>query len=193
MMVFIRKLSSLVFLTVVFVSFTHSFATAETPAPTIGEEIIIQNLPKGFTIGFKQGDDKRRIIEYVKDNETVENWSQLITIQMYHHLEVLPEVFLSKLEKQWGAGCENSPSATINPLIVNGYKAATTLMRCPLNKVTGKPEITLFKALKGQDSFYVFQKAFRFTPSKEQLEEAKAYLDSVVVCSKSKEHACPGL
>jgi hypothetical protein len=38
--------------------------------------------------------------------------------------------------------------------------------RWPKNRESGKPEITWFKAVQGNNSFYLVQKAFRFEPSK---------------------------
>ena len=55
-----------------------------------------------------------------------------------------------------------------------------------------KPEITWFKAVQGNDSFYVVQKAFRFMPPQEQMTKALAYLGTVKVCdSRRTDRACP--
>jgi len=65
-------------------------------------------------------------------------------------------------------------------------------MNCPLNKDSGKPEITWFKAIQGQDSFYVVQKAFKFDPSQGQIVQWTLYLKKVAVCdTRVKERACP--
>jgi hypothetical protein len=66
------------------------------------------------------------------------------------------------------------------------------LQSCPLNKATGKPEITWFKAIAGNDSFYVVQLAFKAWPSKEQITSWMHYLGSVTVCdSRLPGRACP--
>jgi hypothetical protein len=56
------------------------------------------------------------------------------------------------------------------------------LQNCPLNKATGKPEITWFKAIQGNDSFYIVQVAFKAWPSKEQITQWMGYLKDVAVC-----------
>ena len=56
------------------------------------------------------------------------------------------------------------------------------LQDCPLNKATGKPEITWFKAIAGNDSFYVVQVAFKAWPSKELIAQWMHYLKDVRVC-----------
>ena len=64
------------------------------------------------------------------------------------------------------------------------------MLTCPTNKQTGKPEWTWFKAIQGNDSFYVVQKAFRFEPSQEQVVEWTKYLRRVSVCD-SRRNSCP--
>jgi hypothetical protein len=65
------------------------------------------------------------------------------------------------------------------------------LQSCPLNKATSKPEITWFKAIEGNDSFYVVQLAFKAWPSKEQITQWMHYLPDVVVCdTRLPDRAC---
>jgi hypothetical protein len=66
------------------------------------------------------------------------------------------------------------------------------MMNCPRNAQTGKPEITWFKALQGNDSFYVVQKAFKFDPPKEQIVQWTLWLKGVALCdTRLPERACP--
>jgi len=75
---------------------------------------------------------------------------------------------------------------------VNGYDAASILLRCPLLASTGKPETTMLTAIKGNDSFYVVQRAVRSVPTAQQFETMKKYIESVSVCdSRLPTRACP--
>jgi hypothetical protein len=47
---------------------------------------------------------------------------------------------------------------------------------------TGKPETTMVKAIRGNDSFYVVQRAVRAVPTPERLETIKQYVEKVSVC-----------
>ena len=61
----------------------------------------------------------------------------------------------------------------------------------PLNKATGKPEITWFKAIQGNDSFYIVQVAFKAWPSKEQITQWMRYLKDATVCdTRLPDRAC---
>jgi hypothetical protein len=65
-------------------------------------------------------------------------------------------------------------------------------LTCPRNPATGKPEMTWFKALQGNDSFYVVQKAFKFVPDKDQVAKWMGFLRAVAVCdSRLPDRACP--
>jgi hypothetical protein len=73
----------------------------------------------------------------------------------------------------------------------NGYPSMVWLQSCPLNKATSKPEITWFKAIEGNDSFYVVQLAFKAWPSKEQITQWMHYLRDVIVCdTRLPDRAC---
>ncbi len=53
--------------------------------------------------------------------------------------------------------------------------------------------MTWFKAIAGNDSFYVVQKAFKFEPSPEQLTQWLGYLNKVSVCdTRLPERQVPG-
>ena len=74
----------------------------------------------------------------------------------------------------------------------NGYATLVWLLDCPNNPGTGHPELTWFKGVRGNDSFYLVQKAFKFNPSKEQITRWVDYLKAVRVCdSRIAERACP--
>jgi hypothetical protein len=88
--------------------------------------------------------------------------------------------------------CAGSAAFPLASAQENGYPIALWLMACPRNKDTGKPEMTWFKAMQGNDSFYVVQKAFKFDPPKEQVAQWTRYLKSVTICdTRLRERACP--
>lgn len=156
-------------------------------------EVIVQKLPKGYVIGHNAGNDSMRISEYVKNGETVENWSELFTTIMYNllHNKLDPVPYLENMENSWKPACTSVLRGETRLSEVNGYKAATALIECKSNLSTGKPEYTVFKAIKGASTFYVFQKSFRFIPTKEQLSEAWKFLDEISICEGgSKDHPC---
>jgi hypothetical protein len=105
---------------------------------------------------------------------------------------VTPEAYRQRLETLWAANCKGAQSNPVGQGNERGLAVAVWIAFCPLNKETGKPELTMLKAIGGKDSFYLVQKAFRFKPDKEQIEQWSRYLRSVTVCdSRVAERACP--
>jgi hypothetical protein len=156
-------------------------------------ENLITTAPAGYHVGFQNKGDDGLITEWVPAGQTVENWTEMVTVQVFYHLKASPEAFMSNLETRWLRGCPGSDRALpIANAVENGYPTLVWLLSCPQNPASGKVEITWFKGVQGNDSFYVVQKAFRFAPSKEQITRWVGYLKAVHVCdSRLPERACP--
>jgi hypothetical protein len=157
------------------------------------DEILLVTIPQGFKLGFKDSKNGLIMQEFVPASETVENWTEMVTVQVFLSQKNLePSQFFVLMQKQWAGACKGSSATPVATGKVNGYDAASILLRCPLLASTGKPETTILKAIKGNDSFYVVQRAVRSVPTPERLETMKKYIESVSVCdSRLPARACP--
>ncbi len=162
-------------------------------AQQLKNENLLVGMPQGFKVGFKDSKNGMNMQEFVPASETVQNWTEMVTVQVFlSRKDLQPAAFLAAMQKQWVGGCKGSTATTVSTGNVNGYEAASVLLRCPLLASTGKPETTVIKAIKGNDSFYVVQRAVRSVPSPDQLETMKKYIESVGVCdSRSSTAPCP--
>jgi hypothetical protein len=165
-------------------------------APPAAAELVNENLlvelPPGYKIAFQNKKNDMLMNEMVPSNESADNWTEMLTVQIFYGLKATPEQFESKIDKGWLASC---PGATANAVandVENGYPALVWLLDCPRNPMTGKPEMTWLKAVQGNDSFYVVQKAFKFAPAKAEITQWMNYLKAVAVCdSRLPDRACP--
>ena len=159
------------------------------------DENLLQNLPKGYKVDFqtKQGD--MVMTEMVPESESVKNWTEMVTTQIFLGLKnATPETFQAYMQKTWTASCAASTVTPVTNGKENGYPFSIWIQTCPANPSTGKPENTWLKAIKGNDSFYVVQKAFKFTPSHDQITQWMQYFHSVMVCdTRLADNACPSL
>ena len=163
-----------------------------TPAFAFEGENLLAALPDGYKVGFQQKKGSAQITEMVPAGETVEAWTEMVTVQVFNGLKVTPDQFRDRMVKLWSGSCANSVAGPPTQATENGYPIAFWMMSCPLNKDSGKPEITWFKAIQGQDSFYVVQKAFKFMPSQEQAARWLKFLTDVKVCdSRLPDRTCP--
>jgi hypothetical protein len=128
----------------------------------------------------------------VPAGETVEKWTEMVTVQIFLGMKDSVTNFRLRMEKLWASACAGAKSAPVSGGLANGYTTITWRMSCPRNAQTGKPEMTWFKAISGHDSFYVVQKAFKYEPSPEKTAEWVAWLNKVSVCdTRIADSICP--
>ncbi len=168
--------------------FLDSVALVE---PKWTNETLLAALPEGYKRDFEQKTNESLISEMVPVGQSVSNWTEMVTVQVFYALKTTPQQFKAQMEKERAAACPGSGTQLVAQGNENGYPSLVWLQDCPLNKATGKPEITWFKAIAGNDSFYVVQVAFKAWPSKELIAQWMHYLRDVRVCDmRLPERAC---
>ncbi len=168
-----------------------AFATA-SPAFALENENLLVTMPPGYKVGYNKREQKALISEMVPAAKTVENWTEMVAVQIFFGLKDSVAGFRLRMERLWAGSCVEAKSAPVSAGIENGYVTMMWRMTCPLNRQTAKPEMTWFKAIAGNDSFYVVQKAFKFEPVQEKAAEWVAWLNKVSVCdTRIPERKCP--
>ena len=156
---------------------------AVSPAHALENENLLVSLPTGYKVGYQKSGAQQVISEMVPAGETVENWSEMITVQIFLGMRnVTPTQYRERMQGLWANACAGSEFAGVKEGPENGYPTLTWMQKCPLNQGTGKAEMTWIKAVQGRDSFYLVQKAYTFEPSVEQSKAWGEFLDSVRVC-----------
>lgn len=165
--------------------------TGAAHAQLVNENLLV-SFPPGYKIGWQGKKPDLQMTEMVPDGETVENWTEMVTVQIFFGMKAAPEQFRDRLAGGWMQACKDGGVHPVDGAKENGYATLTWVLSCPLNPATKKPEITWVKAVQGNDSFYVVQKAFRFMPSQEQATRWLKYLTDVKVCdSRLQDRRCP--
>jgi len=156
-------------------------------------ENLLQGMPAGYKIGFQERQGPIILTEMVPESESVEEWTEMVSSQLFIGLKsVSPETFRAESRKKWLEACKDGNFAEIASGEESGYPMALWMLSCPHSKAPGRPEITWFKAIRGQDAFYVVQKSFRFEPSNEQVQQSMRYLRQISVCdTRIPQRACP--
>lgn len=171
---------------------TGLFCATLAQAEVQGERLI-QGQPAGYVIGFRETVGAISIVELVPEGESVSAWSEMLTVQGFTGLKsVTPAQFEGESRAKWLSMCTDGKFASIARGEENGYPFALWMLSCPRSAAPGKPEITWFKAMRGNDNFYVVQKAFRFEPAPEQIRQWMQYLKRVTVCDpRLPDRPCP--
>lgn len=168
-----------------------------TAAVALGQSLIdAENLllspPKDFKIGYQATRDKGLITEWVPGAETVEDWTQMLTVQVFRGATVDAATFLQDVGKRYMNDCPGTTAKGIFTGQVNGYVVSMLLLKCPKNPRTGKPETTAFRVIKGKDALYSVQRAWRAVPSDQEVDDVMHALAKVTVCdTRAPEHPCP--
>ena len=148
--------------------------------------------PKDFKIGYQATRDKRQITEWVPAAETVEDWTQMLTVQVFRGAAVDAPTFLQDVGKRYMSACPGTTAKGIFTGQVNGYVASMLLLKCPKNPGTGKPETTAFRVIKGKDAPYSVQRAWRAVLSDQEVDDVMHSLGKVTVCdTRAREDPCP--
>jgi hypothetical protein len=163
-----------------------------TPALAFENENLLVAVPKGYKPDYNAKNARGIVTEMVPQNESVKNWTEMVTVQIFFRIKPGPDAFRERIAQGWAKSCKGASAHAIAQGQENGYAFAVWLLACPRNPQTGKPEWTWFKAIQGNDSFYVVQKAFKFEPAREQVVAWTRYLKGVSVCdTRGSEHRCP--
>jgi hypothetical protein len=189
---------SVVVLFVVFAAATAAAATAATQGELFGENLLIR-IPADYELGFEQTTELGQINEFVPRGETVEEWSEMITVQLFptHNDN---ERFFAVFEALAAQACSSESTHVVATTKENGYRVKVFQLFCPTNLQTEMGEVTFVKTIEGRDKFYVVQKAWRterFDPGEvpltsEEIVEWVGYLRSVSVCdTRMKKRKCP--
>jgi len=173
-----------------------AIATAALAQSRYNAETLLFAPGEAYTVGYRSSHDNSSLTEFVPTGQTVQDWTEMYTVRVFNHAPEDAPAFLQSVGKKFTDAC---PGTTVGKGgvitgTVNGYAVSMLLLSCPRNPATGKPETTAFRVIKGRDSLYSVQHAWRTQVSGQQLAEAIKTLAKVTVCDdRSADHPCPSL
>jgi hypothetical protein len=169
-------------------------AAVATGQSLIDAENLLISPPKDFNIGYQATRDKRQITEWVPAGETVEDWTQMLTVKIFRGATVDAASFLQDVGKRYVNDCPGTTARGVFTGQTNGYVVSMLLLKCPKNPHTDKPETTAFRVIRGKDALYSVQRAWRSVPSDQDVDDVMHALAKVTVCdTRTSEHVCPSL
>ena len=177
-------------------------ATAAKPAlPPPTDETLLLQIPPAWLEVTAQTSDAFRLAEYVPAGQSREEWLDKLFVES-NTLKPLPDplAFLEVMGEELKTECEGSSDANIHSGIENGYETSVRLLICNKNLESARGEVTLIKAIRGTDNFYVISRARRSEPlqneqsplSSDEMAAWSLYMRSIKLCDpRSAEHPCP--
>ena len=163
------------------------------------DENLLQKLPPGYKIALQTKKGNAAMTQMLPESESLNNWSETIAVNIFlGERSATVEQFQLFSLGRWLNGCPGVVGADqIKPVVKGtdkGYPFAIWSFSCKRAQESGPSEFAWFKAIKGNDSFYVIQQSFRLEPSPEQVARLVQYLGKLSVCdTRLPERACPSL
>ena len=148
-------------------------------------ENLLQTLPKDFKLAYKNENKQTRMdmYEFISKNETLKNWSQMITTNIFHkNLNISAYEYVKSIKVKWEENCEVGHTKLLPHGKENGYEYALVMLYCKKSKQIDKEQLTYIKAIKGNDSFYVVQKTFTYLIENDKIINTMRYLKGIGVC-----------
>ena len=164
-------------------------ATSEQSSISEPKEMLMGHPNNNFEIGYEKYSDELAMTEFVPIGETVQDWSQMITIQSLigYRPETL-ESFATRFTQLVIDDCSGSDQEIILSDVQYGYNSLLLSINCQENLNTGLPERILVKAIQGDEALYVVQKAWKYDPKDGELADWFYELESFIVCGKNNDY-----
>ncbi len=163
--------------------------------PLQGENLL-QAMPEGYKLASSGRNGSVLTDEMIPKSEQLDQWSEMLTTQIYmggiHQSG--PKGFYQRFASAWQRACPAASGKLIESGTENGYPFAFWMQGCPENPGTGRPEYTWYKAIEGNDSFYLIQKSWRYPPAPDEIRRWTRYLGTIAVCdSRIAAQSCAAL
>jgi hypothetical protein len=104
--------------------FLDSFALVE---PKWTNETLLAGLPDGYKRDFEQKTNESLISEMVPVGQSVSNWTEMVTVQVFYTLKTTPQQFKAQMDKERAAACPGSETQPVAQGDENGYPSMVWL------------------------------------------------------------------
>lgn len=165
-------------------------ASGYSPEGQSAERLLVQ-APAGYVIAHQEQSPRSRIVEFVPKGQTVDNWTDMVTVQVFPREKASSQEFAAYMRTAWQKTCGPFSVYGQSAIPINGYPSDRWMARCGLNPKTRQPESAAIVSIRGADALYVVQVAIKANPEPGWTTRTKTYLDMVSVCDdRTPEHPC---
>jgi hypothetical protein len=124
-------------------------ASGAAQAQFVNENLLVR-VPDGYKVDHQARNDKQIINEMVPNTESVTNWTELVTVQIFLGSKVTLQQMQDSIAQGWMKACPQGLRVPIVEATENGYPVSVWQLSCPNNAQTGKPEMDLVQGAARQ-------------------------------------------
>ncbi len=155
------------------------------PGPARAEQALLVSTPPPFKMAWSHAtpDGAMKMMEFVPEGQTVQNWQQMITVQHFPKLAAGdPLALLGAWTQRIVAVCPKAQVSRAPQAPVNGHPAVRVYVHVT-ECGARPPESILAVMIKGEDAMHMIQHAWRpQPPTRDQLQAAMGGLDRARLC-----------
>ncbi|MGX5721666.1 hypothetical protein [Shinella zoogloeoides] len=132
--------------------------------------VMLSRTPYGYKVAFRIKNDVDVMIEMLPEEETLDTWTEMLTVQVMRNVNGYTlDSFYAGMKEGWMEMCSRGSVQ----IIERGHEGLQPTLIwsqiCVLNRETGQPENTWFKLSIPNGVLVLVQKAFRFTPTDDDI------------------------
>ncbi|RTL61214.1 MAG: hypothetical protein EKK41_27690 [Hyphomicrobiales bacterium] len=144
-------------------------ATRFTSVVPIFSQVLVYQYPTSFKAAFEAPSPQKYLLELVPKNESVDAWSEMITISGYKDLasKATPQDFAARIAGGFKNACPNSFAVqALGNLPVGGNAAFAAVVGCGTHTYKGSDvkEMMVMVVIRGAQDLYTVQWATRGSP-----------------------------
>ena len=158
--------------------------------PDAENEGISVDAPASFAVANRSNNDRINLVELVRPPETVDNWSELISVvTMMHASEgTTLNQFYPMWRNEYRDTCPG-PNETVVRGTVDGKPALKATFECPRDPQTGQPESLVVIYVQGDVNFLSVQFAFRRPMTGADKALVQKVMKTLKICD-ARDNAC---
>jgi hypothetical protein len=163
-------------------------------------EFLFASPPEGWIVGHRSRQGNASIVEYVPAGQTVQSWTEMVTVQVWQGQQPSPDPkeFVLRIAGRFQRVCKKLQVAPPSERQIGGYDNVSLALECrepdrsqaPSQVLSRNIEFLAVRAIRGRDGFYVVQRAWHGdtepaeAPMKSEatMKEWGVYLSRVEVC-----------
>ncbi|MCR9276542.1 MAG: hypothetical protein NXH85_01115 [Pseudomonadaceae bacterium] len=167
---------------------------------TAGTEILLAEQPQGWLGSDATESPGLDIVSYVPADDDPADWDQKVSFERIGGEPLDPIDLLTTLAQDQAQTCEHFSAFNTFSGLENGYATSVRLFSCGRNRLNDRGQVTMIKAIAGNEKTYVILRArrmFAFGPdddpiSAEEVASWSLYMRAIGVCDLAREeHPCP--
>ncbi|HKI73482.1 MAG TPA: hypothetical protein VJ998_02505 [Pseudomonadales bacterium] len=164
-------------------------------------EELLARPPNGWKVAYQMNNGKTRITDFVPPKETDSDWTTKLTFESHADLVGSDPIAITRdMINDEHNKCSFLQHFNLFTGLENNYKTSAQLLLCGRSKYYGKGEVSIVKAIDGEDYFYIiriqkFVKPFKINQSKfneREMANWSQYFAKIKLCNRgSSKHPCP--